>query len=292
MKKTTDNHLLIFDLPHPNNGEKLISAELKVLTLVDQVGTGNAILLLYLCFSHHFPYNSIFVLGVRQAKLSVYDDVTKTLNYTQKIHFEHSSNTWLTFNVTLPVTNIFQNNKKYIKIILSISSLFSYSFNNLNALKLSLMPLNAALEDNVEHDYPVLILSYASSEKILKKTRKKRGLEEEYEEETNKVWDNEEMEQKYEKKLKKTKNMCKRRPLYINFSEIDFDLWIIQPTGYEVINILYTPAFLRNSSESRFLNYFWSLQKKKSRDFYDVTLTLRVPKCHFIPYSIVIYGNK
>lgn len=207
------NHLLIFDLPNSDEEEQFVSAELKILTLVE--------------------VKSTVISGVeRQLKVSIYDDVTKKFYHFEKIHVYHSNNTWLSFNVTQPVTKILQKNQaeKYLKVVISVSAFLPYYKTPEDNFRLSLMPI----EDSFEHDYPILLLSYTSNnKKITKKTpRKKRSLEDDYEEETNKIWDDD--NKKTKKLLKKIKNSCRRKPLYINFSEINFDLWIVQPPGYEV----------------------------------------------------------
>ncbi|KAL0274715.1 UNVERIFIED_CONTAM: hypothetical protein PYX00_002779 [Menopon gallinae] len=77
---------------------------------------------------------------------------------------------------------------------------------------------------------PVLLLSYrsrhVSNSSISHASRHKRDLPEEYEEETNRIWDS-------DGKRRRSRNTCRRRPLYIEFSEIDYDKWIVAPTGYE-----------------------------------------------------------
>nr|CAD7448152.1 unnamed protein product [Timema bartmani] len=64
---------------------------------------------------------------------------------------------------------------------------------------------------------------------------------EEYEEETNNVWDDDTMmtSQGAGVTPRKTKrlhrNTCRRRPLYVDFSEIHYDTWIVAPNGYEAL---------------------------------------------------------
>ncbi|RZC38192.1 bone morphogenetic protein 10 [Asbolus verrucosus] len=213
VEELSDNHLLIFDLPNSGEEEKFVSAELKILTLVE--------------------INSDVVAGVqRQLKISIYDDVTKTFYNLHKIHVYHLNNTWLSFNVTQPVVKILQkaNGDKFLKVVISINTFLPYYQEPENKLKLSLMPV----KDDFDHDYPILLLSYTSNRKKIKSSsRKKRSLEEDYEEETNKIWDDENIKKTQIKKFKKMKNSCRRKPLYINFSEINFDVWIVQPAGYE-----------------------------------------------------------
>jgi hypothetical protein len=209
----SDNHLLIFDLPNSDEEEQFVSAELKILTLVE--------------------IKSDVISGVeRQLKVSIYDDASKTFYNLKKIHVYHLNNTWLSFNVTQAVVKILEKRgrEKFLKIVISVSAFLPYYQKGDNNLKLSLMPVR----DDFDHDYPVLLLSYSSNHQRIS-TRKKRSIEEDYEEETNKVWDDDTSKKLQQtKKAKKAKNSCKRKPLYINFSEINFDLWIVQPPGYEV----------------------------------------------------------
>ncbi|XP_018566329.1 bone morphogenetic protein 10-like [Anoplophora glabripennis] len=219
LEELSDNHLLIFDLPTTNDDEKFIRAELKILTLLD--------------------VNTDDEKGVRKIlKVSVYDDQIKKLFHHQETQIHHVNNTWVSFDVTAPVNKIYQTNSKskVLKIVISICAFFPSITKN---LKLSLMPI----QEDFEHDYPVLLLSYSSmkegtdsNKKLLniKKNRKKRSLEDDYEEETNRLWDDEFSNKRVPvKKVRKSRNTCRRKPLYIDFSEINYDVWIVQPSGYD-----------------------------------------------------------
>ncbi|EFA09252.1 bone morphogenetic protein 10 [Tribolium castaneum] len=203
----SENHLLIFDLPNVDEEEQFVSAELKILTLVE-VKSGVE----------------------RQLVVSIYDDVTKKFHHLEQIHVYHMNDTWISFNVTQPVVKILQKTQgqKYLKVVISVRAFLSYYKAPKSDFKLSLMPV----EDDFDHDYPILLLSYTSNNKNITR-RKKRSLEDDYEEETNKLWDDDTTKKIQAKKMKKVKNSCRRKPLYINFSEINFDLWILQPPGYE-----------------------------------------------------------
>lgn len=167
----------------------------------------------------------------------------------EKVHVFHSNNTWLTFNVTTPVINLLERNvrNRTLKIAISIAS-FEYSSDN---LKLSLMPLS----EDYEHDYPVLLLSYTlmnddkGKDTSTSSKRKKRSIEDDYEEETNSLWDDEVQKKYQNKKLKRIRNTCKKKPLYVNFAEINYDDWIVQPSGYEVSFDLY---FKRHTKGERY----------------------------------------
>lgn len=71
-----------------------------------------------------------------------------------------------------------------------------------------------------------------------------------YEEETNNIWDDDfgvrsaaalhttttstTPEPKIQAASKTNKNLCRRKPLYVDFAEIQYDSWVLAPTGYEV----------------------------------------------------------
>lgn len=234
--------------------------------------------------------------------MSIYDDTVKHLLDFQEIQIHHFNNSWISFDVTAPVNDILQMNSKtkYLKIVVMISAFLPKISDN---LKLSLMPI----EEDYEHDYPVLLLTYSSTKedindkvkevtafknkrrkrnanydydeeinemwninnqyrknkfnnvteknntlkerinKLLKNNialneyktennRKKRNIEDDYEEETNRLWDDDNLVKKTVqlKRFKRLRNTCRRRPLYVDFAEIKYDSWIVQPSGYEV----------------------------------------------------------
>lgn len=160
----------------------------------------------------------------------------KLINF-QEIPIQIVNNTWVSFDVTEPVEDVLRTNKTKFSLVITITTFYPEIKDN---LKLSLMPE----EENFEHEYPILLLSYSSlsdgshdrlKESSSKKQRIKRNIEEDYEEETNKIWDDEFSSKKtITKKFKKVRNTCKKRPLYVNFAEISYDSWILQPKGYDV----------------------------------------------------------
>ncbi|XP_072395586.1 bone morphogenetic protein 10-like [Diabrotica undecimpunctata] len=219
-----ENHLLIFNIPTADEDEKFVRAELKILTLLSLDARSE--------------------IGVRRIlKLSIYDDSVKHLLDFQEIQIHHFNNSWISFDVTAPVNDILRKNpkSKYLKIVVTVSTFVPQVKDH---LKLSLMPV----EEDFEHDYPVLLLSYSSSKNgekdvkeekakkiTLQKSRQKRSVEDDYEEETNKIWDDDVFSRKtvQMKKLKRMRNACKKKPLYVDFKEINYDSWIVQPSGYE-----------------------------------------------------------
>jgi hypothetical protein len=67
-------------------------------------------------------------------------------------------------------------------------------------------------------------------------TRHKRDAED-YEEESNNIWDDDRAPVGaglQARRTKRQRNTCRRRPLYVDFSEIHYDTWIVAPDGYEV----------------------------------------------------------
>ncbi|CAH1977986.1 unnamed protein product [Acanthoscelides obtectus] len=222
VENPSDNHLLIFDLPTSNRDEKFISAELKILTLIDP--------------STYLENNLKRII-----KLSVYDEAVKQVLTYQETQFEHINNTWLSFDVTGPVRDTLETKsvKKCLKIIITV---YVSSSQIGHTVKLSLLPERE--NENMEHDYPILILSYSSAEGKVETSRsniqgngfvrKKRNVEDDEEEVTNRFWDDDMPGVRTPiRRAKKLRNTCKRKPLYINFAEISYDMWIVQPSGYD-----------------------------------------------------------
>lgn len=149
----------------------------------------------------------------------------------EEVQIAHKNNTWLNFNVTAIVYQILQqeSQNKTLKVIVSIVAFWSHYETSSGQIHLSLMPIS----ENYEHEYPLLLISYISKIQILQDAatiRKKRSVEEDYEEETNNLWDE---QGPSKKKLKRYKNICRKKSLYIDFEEIHYDDWIVQPKGYE-----------------------------------------------------------
>ncbi|CAG9858101.1 unnamed protein product [Phyllotreta striolata] len=222
------NHLLVFSIPASDVDERFVSAELKILTILDfDAKTGD-----------NFDARRIL-------KMSLYDDSAEELLDFREIRVRHFNNSWITFDVTSPVNNILQKkNQHLLKLRLKVSA---FHPKLTDSLKLSLMPVE---DEDYEHDYPILILTYTSNEVRRMKQddmgsvekskngikRKRRSIEEDYEEETNRIWDddgNYARKSVQYKKWRRLKNSCRKRPLYVDFAEIKYDLWIVQPTGYE-----------------------------------------------------------
>lgn len=57
----------------------------------------------------------------------------------------------------------------------------------------------------------------------IRNSRIKRNTEDDYEEETNRLWDDDNVNKKHlPKKLKRLKNSCKRKVLYVDFAQINY----------------------------------------------------------------------
>lgn len=161
-------------------------------------------------------------------KISIYDDKEQEIIPLQEIKAFYRNNTWLSFNITTAVKEILSRNETFLKLVVSIKAFLSYLDDNLVKFKLSLLPI----KEDLEHDYPVLLLTYTSTknfisqEEVLKKRKRKRRdiLEDDY------LWD----ERGNIRKAKRVKNTCRRKSLYVDFAEIQYDSWIVQPSGYEV----------------------------------------------------------
>ncbi|KAK9885313.1 hypothetical protein WA026_010807 [Henosepilachna vigintioctopunctata] len=219
----SDSHILIFDLPRTSMDEIFINAELKILTLID-------------------TSEATFKGVEKMLSLSVYDETQQQFVNAHVLHIRHKNDTWLSFNLTTQVSKILnsESRSKNLKVAVKMSSLVSMDFEQLYNIKLSLLPSS---EDIFDHDYPILILSYLLNssnhkQEITNRSNeqlniKKRSIDEDYEEETNSIWDEIVSKKIYSKKLKRIRNTCNRKPLYINFADINYDEWIVQPSGYE-----------------------------------------------------------
>lgn len=180
-------------------------------------------------------------------KLSIYDDTSKNLLGFQEVPIHHLNNTWISLDITTPVNEMLRSNSKnkFLSIMITVSAIVPDTG---GTLKLSLMPE----QETFEFDYPVLLLSYTSlsegskelidlkTNNVIRKNRVRRSVEEDYEEETNKLWDEDSSAKKVSiKKLKRSRNACKRKAMYVDFAEISYDSWIVQPKGYEVSSVVY-----------------------------------------------------
>ncbi|XP_045475980.1 bone morphogenetic protein 10-like [Harmonia axyridis] len=224
LEDLAESHLLIFDLPETNKDEIFTYAELKILTLIDGKKDSTT--------------------GIeKKISLFVYDELKQEFINAHVLHVYHSNDTWLSFNLTDQVANVLNRtntNPKNLKVIITLAPIVSIYIEEENKLKLSLLPRD---KDNFDHDYPILILSYISKtnqkdqrmkiEKTNDVKRRKRYIEEDDEEESNSIWDELVSRKTYEKKLKRLRNLCRRKPLYVDFAEIRYDEWIVQPKGYE-----------------------------------------------------------
>lgn len=200
IEEYSDKHLLTFDLPNKEDDEVFVEAVLKIMTVID---------------SNTYIKRSI--------QLSIFDSFTNKFLPAFDKEINHVNNTWLSFDVTVPVYKILNSNKnKDLKVMVTVKTFYPHLK---RGFKLSLLPSNP----DFDHQYPILMLSYTSKKKNVTK-RKKRSIEEDYEEETNIIWD----DAGSKKRRTRRRNTCRRKPLYIDFSEIEYDLWILQPSGYEV----------------------------------------------------------
>ncbi|GJQ88443.1 hypothetical protein Trydic_g15440, partial [Trypoxylus dichotomus] len=160
-------------------------------------------------------------------KISVYDDEDQEIIPLQEINASYNNNTWLSFNLTNPVKEILSRKEKFLKLVISIKTFLAYFEDETVKFKLSLLPV----EEDIEHDYPVLLLTYSSNknttveEELLKrrKRRRKRYIDDDY------LWD----DKGTLRRIKRSKNTCRRKSLYVDFADIQYDTWIVQPSGYE-----------------------------------------------------------
>ncbi|KAF5306285.1 hypothetical protein FQA39_LY08983 [Lamprigera yunnana] len=211
-----ENHLLVFDVPPLHKDETFLGAELRIFTLINK--------------SHPTDTGT-----ERFLKLLIYNESSKSLDLLSEHHIYHTDNKWINFNVTNPVKRLLKKNIKSIslKLIISVKSFYLLYEYKAHQFKLSLFPKS----EDFDHNYPILLLSYMSSKTVLNpismSKRGKRSVDEDYEEETNRIWEKGQGNLANPKKLKRLRNTCRRKQLYINFAEIQYDTWIVQPSGYE-----------------------------------------------------------
>ncbi|KAK4873766.1 hypothetical protein RN001_013126 [Aquatica leii] len=208
-----ENHLLVFDVPPLHKDETFLGAELRILTLINKTSKDST--------------------GIeRFIKVLIYNDNSNNLEQLTEYHVYHTDNKWIEFNVTNPVKRLLTKNVKhlFLKLIITVKSFYPLYESSTHQFKLSLLPVS----EDFDHDYPILLLSYKSTlGRYESSIRTKRSIDEDYEEETNRIWENGQDNKQTARKLKRLRNTCKRKQLYISFAEIQYDTWIVQPSGYE-----------------------------------------------------------
>lgn len=178
------------------------------------------------------------------------------------LHVYEKSNIWLTFNVTTAVLLWTQDKTSVQRLILHISSAYTtvghsgrFEFlmpDSYSDAEEPLLLLYYSTEDVVTLFNQQMSLQHATSltsSRMNNRTiasRHKRSIDiEDYEEETNVIWENDgQMSARAREatvagnlspsRLRRIRNTCRRRPLYVNFADINYDTWIIAPSGYEV----------------------------------------------------------
>lgn len=209
--------------------EEFLNAELRILTIVQTNSKLKPGYQQYCTFIEQF--NNINVVGVeRIIKIWIYNEEKRNMVCFDQLQIFHKNNTWLSFNVTTTVAQILkqETQNKTLKVVVSVIAFWSHYETSSGHLQLSLMPMM----DDYEHEYPILLMSYISKpqEQQNAATRRKRDIiEDDYadvdEQDTSKT--------QLKKKLKRFRNTCRRKSLYIDFQEIHYDEWIVQPSGYE-----------------------------------------------------------
>ncbi|XP_066994602.2 bone morphogenetic protein 10 [Anabrus simplex] len=196
---TAKRHLLVFDVPAWNPGERLLAAELRFWASKPQSEEVD---------------RELWVRIWRQTpagKLSSLDSKHLFLHHAQ----------WLSLNVTKAV----RGGARPVQLRL-------------------VLQLKGTLASHLPLSQPLLLLYHQPQESpsLLPlppvNIRRKRNAElEDYEEETNNVWDEDtnraRMSSASARRNRRLRNSCRRRPLYVDFAEINYDSWIVAPDGYE-----------------------------------------------------------
>ncbi|KAJ9578568.1 hypothetical protein L9F63_005218, partial [Diploptera punctata] len=208
MKTTGENrHLLMFEIPSSSHGESLQSAELRFLLTTVQRRSANT--------SEMTPgmERLIHVFLLEKARM---------LELGVQHVYHNRSDTWISFNVTLAMRR-----PKSLSILRLMVLIRTVSNNQQ-------LDLTLALHEDVQ---PLLLLSYSTLHLIFPfiNLRSKRDAAEDYEEESNNIWDDDRspVETTTQRRNRKQRNTCRRKPLYVDFAEIHYDTWIVAPNGYE-----------------------------------------------------------
>ena len=102
---------------------------------------------------------------------------------------------------------------------------------NLKSSDLGTHSLKSLSEECAWDFYILNKMCWRLQESSSARLRDKRDAED-YEEESNNVWDDDRAPMR---RSRKQRNTCRRKPLYVDFAEIHYDTWIVAPDGYEVL---------------------------------------------------------
>lgn len=179
-------------------------------------------------------------------------NITNVINIeatpTTLSHVYIKNNSWFTINITNSFNTWTKLNKNKLHIYIHVLNPYT-TVGNSGKLELT---------NHGESTEPMLLLMYDLTEPPESPVPRshhnvsKRSVQEleDYEEESNNVWDDDATKTAPSladsaglmvpsklasgTKKKPHRNMCHRKPLYIDFAEIEYDTWIVAPTGYEV----------------------------------------------------------
>lgn len=207
-------HLLVFDIPGSSFGEILQYAELRLLLTTVQRQTSTA---------------SSGETGVeRLVHIYLVKGQARLLELGVRHVFQRHGDTWLSFNVTAAVRR--PEPVTQLRLLVHIRATSPRSHLD---LALVVTPYDGRQVEDVQ---PLLLLSYSALTTVPPHmTRSKRDAED-YEEESNNIWDDDRAPVGtglQARRTKRQRNTCRRRPLYVDFSEIHYDTWIVAPDGYE-----------------------------------------------------------
>jgi hypothetical protein len=155
-------------------------------------------------------------------------------------HVYLKTNSWFTINITNSFNTWTKLNKN--KLYIYIHVLNPYTTVGGSGI-LQLMGQGLGME-------PILLLMYDLDEPpqppvpVTEHNLTRRSVQEleDYEEESNNVWDDDSGKTSQvpgkiasvATRKRPHRNTCHRKPLYVDFAEIEYDTWIVAPTGYEV----------------------------------------------------------
>ncbi|XP_021920672.1 dorsalin-1-like isoform X2 [Zootermopsis nevadensis] len=210
-------HLLVFDVPSSSYGETLQSAELRLLLTTTS--------------QYQDILSSDEDTGLeRLVHIYMLTEQATLLELDVRHVFQRHGVTWLSFNVTAAVRRLIP--RILLRLLVHIRATSPHSQLDL-ALVVSPHDGPQFQDQDVQ---PLLLLSYSAlTGAPPRRTRGKRDTED-YEEESNNIWDDDRTAVAtglQARRTKRQRNTCRRRPLYVDFSEIHYDTWIVAPNGYE-----------------------------------------------------------
>uniref|UniRef100_T1JIA9 TGF-beta family profile domain-containing protein n=1 Tax=Strigamia maritima TaxID=126957 RepID=T1JIA9_STRMM len=204
-------HTLVFHVQQLPYGENVENSELRILALIRR---------------HQHAFLGVERrVSISSCYLTVDGDNCQLVD--DRIVYKKVS-TWEMFNVTDAVRSWLKDPGREQRLEVRIEILGSAETSLEDEMDVPVNPF--------EDTEPLLLIYSSEREKKEKHAVLRRSVEiEETEEESNMI---NEYESAYQPKVvkgprRRHRNPCRRRSLYINFADINYDTWILAPSGYE-----------------------------------------------------------